>query len=346
MQKSARRVEKGIRCMCVQRRQPTVRLWQNDAVGQRDYKNWFHSWGNPILCLNLHNIEWDIFWQQSDFFFWCNYSQQTLLIVIFFFFFKRVWVVGIYGPICLCACVGSFNMCAFDFLCVKKACHTRWFRHTHTHKKHKTRRLCASCLIILITLPSSDAQIPRSTNKHHSRINRQTSLKQHLPLTTSTHQLKGSHRRSMPIGSLLWSESQNTQRYVFSTGTNKNGERAKTLGSSPSRPEALIRDSGTDYCESTSSNAEAINRRSCNYLSSWTECMLHHQSGLTSEWAKTLRDWLTINLQLGENNTSLFLDRKLFLNHQEKQLSTRPVEIICFNSESDGVASNEKSSAS
>lgn len=214
--------------------------------------------------------------------------------------------------------------------------------HTHTHKKHKTRRLCASCLIILITLPSSDAQIPRSTNKHHSRINRQTSLKQHLPLTTSTHQLKGSHRRSMPIGSLLWSKSQNTRRYVFSAGTNKSGERAKTLGSSPSRPEALIRDSGTDYCESASSNAEAINRRSCNYLSSWTECMLHHQSGLTSEWAKTLRDWLTINLQLGENNTSLFLDRKLFLNHQEKQLSTRPVEIICFNSESDGVASNEK----
>lgn len=159
-------------------------------------------------------------------------------------------------------------MCLRLPVCEESVSYTMISAHTHTHKKHKTRRLCASCLIILITLPSSDAQIPRSTNKHHSRINRQTSLKQHLPLTTSTHQLKGSHRRSMPIGSLLWSESQNTQRYVFSTGTNKNGERAKTLGSSPSRPEALIRDSGTDYCESTSSNAEAINRRSCNYLSS------------------------------------------------------------------------------
>lgn len=345
MQKSARRVEKGIRCMCVQRRQPTVRLWQNDAVGQRDYKNWFHSWGNPILCLNLHNIEWDIFWQQSDFFFWCNYSQQTLLIVIFYFFLRESGWLGFTGRF-VCARVWEALICVPSTSCVwrKRVIHHDF--GTHTHKKHKTRRLCASCLIILITLPSSDAQIPRSTNKHHSRINRQTSLKQHLPLTTSTHQLKGSHRRSMPIGSLLWSKSQNTQRYVFSAGTNKSGERAKTLGSSPSRPEALIRDSGTDYCESASSNAEAINRRSCNYLSSWTECMLHHQSGLTSEWAKTLRDWLTINLQLGENNTSLFLDRKLFLNHQEKQLSTRPVEIICFNSESDGVASNEKSSAS
>lgn len=219
MQKRACRAEKGIRCMCVQRRRPTVRRWQNDAVGQRDYKNWFHSWGNPILCLNLHNIEWDIFWQQSDFFFWCNYSQQTLLIIIFF---KRVWVVGIYGAD-LFVRVWEALICVPSTSCVwrKRVIHDDFGAHTHTQKKHKTRRLCASCLIILITLPSSDAQIPRSTNKHHSRINRQTSLKQHLPLTTSTHQLKGSHRRSMPIGSLLWSKSQNTQRYVFSTGTNK-----------------------------------------------------------------------------------------------------------------------------
>lgn len=96
-------------------------------------------------------------------------------------------------------CVGSFNMHAhaFYFLCVRKANHTQWFQRVRTH------RLCASCLIILITLPSSDALIPHPTNKHHSQINSQTSLKQHLPLTTSAHQLKGSHPRSIKIDSLL-----------------------------------------------------------------------------------------------------------------------------------------------
>ena len=97
-------------------------------------------------------------------------------------------------------------------------------------QKKKPRRLCASCLIILITLPSSDAQIPRSANKHHSRINRQTSLKQHLPLTTSTHQLKGSHRRSMPIGSLLWRQVSKYAALSFQHRNQHNSERAKTLG--------------------------------------------------------------------------------------------------------------------
>lgn len=48
---------------------------KNAAVGQRDYKNWFHSWGNPILRLNLRNTEWDMFWLQKWFLFKGNYSQ-------------------------------------------------------------------------------------------------------------------------------------------------------------------------------------------------------------------------------------------------------------------------------
>lgn len=48
---------------------------KNAAVGQRDYKNWFHSWGNPILRLNLRNTEWDMFWLQKWFLFKGNYFQ-------------------------------------------------------------------------------------------------------------------------------------------------------------------------------------------------------------------------------------------------------------------------------
>ncbi len=186
---------------------------------------------------------------------------------------------------------------AFFLPCTEKAHHTRWFQCI------KTQRLCASRLIILITLPSSDAHIPHPTNKHHGQINRQTSLKQHLPLTTSAHQLKGSHRRSIEIDSLHGWRVSKYAAFSFTTDgtdTNKMEKVQRRWAASVSTKLfwLLIRNFGTDYCESASSNAETINRRSCNYLSSWMECMLHHQSGLTSEWTKRQRDWLTINLTL------------------------------------------------
>lgn len=59
------------------------RLKHNDVVDQQDYKNGFHSRGIPIPGLNLHNTEGDIFGQQSDSFFWCNYSQQTFSSSVF-----------------------------------------------------------------------------------------------------------------------------------------------------------------------------------------------------------------------------------------------------------------------
>lgn len=113
---------KGIGCICAMMGAYSG-VKHNDAVGQRDYKNWFHSWGNPILCLNLHNIEWDIFWQQSDFFFGViilnKHSHRHL---------KRGLVVGFTG-----VRVGSYNMYAygFHFLCVwARVYHTRWFEDT------------------------------------------------------------------------------------------------------------------------------------------------------------------------------------------------------------------------
>lgn len=154
-----------------------------------------------------------------------------------------------------------FTSCAYESVSYKMI---------SEHKNSKA----ASCLIILITLPSSDAQIPHPTNKHHGQINSLTSLKQHLPLTTSAHQLKGSHRRSIKIDSL---HGRRVSKYeAFSnttdgTDTNKmeNVQRRWTAPVSTKLLWLLIRNSGTDYCESASSNAETINRRSCNYLSSY-----------------------------------------------------------------------------
>lgn len=145
-------------------------------------------------------------WFLSLSFFWCNYSQRTSSSS---FFRHSGWWDLQAGLLC----VGRFNMHAhaFYFLCVKQAYNTRWFQYIKTH------RLCASCLIILITLPSSDAQIPNSKNKHHSQINSQTSLKQHLPLTTSAHQLKGSHRRSIKIDSLLGRRVSKHTAFSFTT---------------------------------------------------------------------------------------------------------------------------------
>ncbi len=130
-------------------------------------------------------------------------------------------------------------------------------------------------------LPSSDAQIPNSTNKHHSQINSQTSLKQHLPLTTSAHQLKGSHRRSIKIDSLLGRRVSKYTAFSFTsdgTDTNKmeNVRRRCAASVSTKLLWCLIR---TDYCESASSNAETINRRSCNYTATeWSACYITSQA--------------------------------------------------------------------
>lgn len=57
---------------------------EDDAVGQRDYKNWFHSWENPILPLNLHIIskhraEYIL---AAKWFFSYNYSEKNVLALL------------------------------------------------------------------------------------------------------------------------------------------------------------------------------------------------------------------------------------------------------------------------
>lgn len=131
------------------------RLKHNDVVDQQDYKNWFHSRGIPIPGLNLHNTEGDIFGQQSDSFFWCNYSQQTFSSSVF-------RESGIYG--------------------------------SARERELYTRILgaCASRPVILITPRSDEARnSPHlyTTNTPHTKINSQGSLKQNLALTSSAHQL-------------------------------------------------------------------------------------------------------------------------------------------------------------
>lgn len=64
-------------------------------------------------------------------------------------------------------------------------------------------------------MPSRDAQIPKSKNKHHRQINSQTSLKLHLPLTTSAHHLKGSHWRLIKIDSLLRRKVSKYTAFIF-----------------------------------------------------------------------------------------------------------------------------------
>lgn len=76
--------------------------------------------------------------------------------------------------------VGKFgNARARYFLCVKKAYSAQWFQYI--------KRPFSSRSIIPISVPSTDAEIPDSTNKHHGLINSQTSLKQLLPPTTTEH---------------------------------------------------------------------------------------------------------------------------------------------------------------
>lgn len=133
--------------------------------------------------------------------FWCNYSQQPLSSS---FLSESVWwdlqaglLLCVWEALICMRMPSTFCVC----VCVKKVYHTPWFQHiknTQTHYTHVHHAWLYRLPWLQVMLKFSN-----STNKQQSQINSQTSLKQHLPLTTSAHQLKGSHRRSIKIDSLF-----------------------------------------------------------------------------------------------------------------------------------------------
>lgn len=207
------------------------------------------------------------------FLFWCNYSQQTLSASFLCWDLPAcvlcVWEALIY-----------VRMPSTYIVCEQSKLHTMI-------SVHKTHRLCASRLIILITLPSSDLQIPNSTNKHHSQINSQTSLKQHLPLTTSAHQLKGSHRRSIKIDSLFGRRVSKYTAFSFTTdGTDKqNGECAKMLGCLCLDKASLVfRNSGlTTLNQPAATQSPLTSEAAITSATEWSACYITSQAWPQSE---------------------------------------------------------------
>lgn len=74
-------------------------------------------------------------------------------------------------------------------------------------------------------------KISPSANKRKSQINSQTSLKQHLPLATSAHPLKGSHRWSMRLTASSGARLKIRSVQTGDADTNKTEKHAKIVRS-------------------------------------------------------------------------------------------------------------------
>lgn len=210
------------------------------------------------------------------FLFWCNYSQQT-----FSSSFLRVWVVRFTG--CFVERVGSFNMhaYAFYFLHVKKAYHTRWYQYIEKRTslvQHASWLSWLLCLQIMLKFPTQ-----------HSQINRQTSLKQHLPLTTSAHQLKGSQWRSIKIDSLFGRQVSKHTAFSFTTdgtGTNKmeNAKRCWAISVLTKLLWCLIRNSGlTTVNQPAAMQKPLTGKAAVTWASEWSSCYITSQAWPQSE---------------------------------------------------------------
>lgn len=167
-------------------------------------------------------------------------------------------------------------------------------------------------------------RIPQSTNKRQSRINSQTSLKQHLPPTTSAHQLKGSHRRSMKTDSLRGRRVPRHTAFSFPNRWHwhkENVRRCCAVSTKLLRP--LIWNSGT-------MNQPAAMQRSLRgeaaitSATEWSACYITSQAW-PQEWRE--KEKRSINNKLGKPKLL-----KTFCYHRgkkkEQQISTSPVDCL------------------